>query len=649
MFADIELCLYRFVPNSDYHQVAQENPHELSAAIQAGIPAQLRGLCWQLLSASKDEEMEIIYAFYIRQSSPHEKQIRKDLSRTFPEQDYFKDGKGIGQENLFNVVKAYSLYDTECGYCQGMGFVCSVLLLNMPDEEAFSTLVRLMKSYGLRGHFLPNMPGLQLRLFQFDRLLEDMLPLLHRHLTRQGIKASMYATQWFMTLFSYRFPLDLVYRILDSVFAEGIEAIFRFAMALMQRSEEALLELNFEQALAYLKGSSVFDVYKVNATPAADPPRYNVDAFAQEAYAVQITPYMLDGYAAEFEEQVKAANAHRREVEALRLVNRNLASRVASLEEQLQQINAEHVDLVKEAVMSKIAKEEMEEELVSSRAATLQRAAASSTEPNHHQSLTARSQFRLPTPACEPRRSRRSDTRCSSQRRASARTRPARVRAPPAPPRRMTQRRAGACLERAPHAGAMGQARRRRRWCRHRRKNKAQRRSAFRLPPVPWAVAVSFAFEMANCRQRRRHSRRWHKVWRLPPSAFRLPPPAFAFGRTVPSLSRSLELRPEFDRVGARRMLAWSQPQMKVQGSPSRSRNAESFPCASYRKGLRPDLRVWPLSGPRKRRSEAKSNHIAAALRVGTRTRAASLFPSFLPPWPAVLPLPHETKRRDAT
>lgn len=34
----------------------------------------------------------------------------------------------------------------------------------MPDEEAFSLLVRLMYVYDLRGHFLPEMPKLQLRL-----------------------------------------------------------------------------------------------------------------------------------------------------------------------------------------------------------------------------------------------------------------------------------------------------------------------------------------------------------------------------------------------------------------------------------------------------------------------------------------------------
>lgn len=92
----------------------------------------------------------------------------------------------------------------------------------MPDEETFCLLVRLMHSYGLRGHFLPEMPGLQLRMYQvrfvqlkailglaysrfeFDRLVEELLPVLHVHFLRQGVKSSMYCSQWFLTLFSYR-------------------------------------------------------------------------------------------------------------------------------------------------------------------------------------------------------------------------------------------------------------------------------------------------------------------------------------------------------------------------------------------------------------------------------------------------------------
>ena len=63
---------------------------------------------------------------------------------------------------------------------------------------------------------------------------------------------------------SYRFPLEVVYRILDSVFAEGIEAMFRFALALLNKNESKLLTLEFEECLNYLK-LNLLDAYMVCA------------------------------------------------------------------------------------------------------------------------------------------------------------------------------------------------------------------------------------------------------------------------------------------------------------------------------------------------------------------------------------------------
>lgn len=346
----------------DYNTLLTTSPIELSKAIYGGIPSVLRGMMWQLLSSSKDEELEALYAKYLSMPSPHDRAIERDLDRTFPGQDYFKEARGIGQESLFNVVKAYALFDPECGYCQGMQFVVGPLLLNMPDEEAFSTFVRLMQNYDLRGHFIPNMPSLQLRLYQFDRLVEETLPLLHLHLVRRGIKSSMYASQWFMTLFSYRFPLDVVYRILDSVFAEGIEAIFRFALALLQKSEDKLVTLPFEECLNFLKLHLV-DAYTVPAKDGA-PAHVSTGELMHDAFRVKLSPHLLQTLANEFFDQAKAASAQQVEVEALRLVNRNLRLRVQALEEQMSQLSAEHVDLVKRVVTSKLSQEEMAEELV---------------------------------------------------------------------------------------------------------------------------------------------------------------------------------------------------------------------------------------------------------------------------------------------
>ncbi|WFD29681.1 GTPase-activating protein [Malassezia sp. CBS 17886] len=353
----------------DYNTVLSTSPIELSKAIYTGIPSVLRGMLWQLLSGSKDEDLEAQYAKYLSLPCPLEREIRRDLSRTFPSQEYFQDAKGVGQENLFNVVKAYSLFDPECGYCQGMQFIVGPLLLNMPDEEAFCTLVRLMQNYDLRGHYIPNMPSLQLRLFQFDRLVEETLPVLHLHMARRGIKSSMYASQWFMT--SYRFPLDVVYRILDSILAEGIEAMFRFALALLEKNEDRLLKLDFEECVNFLK-LHLIDVYTVRGRNAsltlqnevAQGGDIRISELVTDAFQVKISPHTLDTYANEFFEQVKSANERQVEMDALRVVNRNLQLKVQSLEEQLSHLSTEHVDLVKRVVMAKLSQEEMAEDLV---------------------------------------------------------------------------------------------------------------------------------------------------------------------------------------------------------------------------------------------------------------------------------------------
>lgn len=48
----------------------------------------------------------------------------------------------------------------------------------------------------------------------------------------------------------------------DLVFAEGVEAVFRFAVSLLRRNEAHLLTLEFEDLIDYLK-NELFEVYAV--------------------------------------------------------------------------------------------------------------------------------------------------------------------------------------------------------------------------------------------------------------------------------------------------------------------------------------------------------------------------------------------------
>lgn len=54
----------------------------------------------------------------MKESSQWQDVITKDLSRTFPFHAMFCEKDGLGQKDLFDILKAYAEYDTETGYCQ---------------------------------------------------------------------------------------------------------------------------------------------------------------------------------------------------------------------------------------------------------------------------------------------------------------------------------------------------------------------------------------------------------------------------------------------------------------------------------------------------------------------------------------------------
>jgi ecotropic viral integration site 5 protein len=57
--------------------------------------------------------------------------------------------------------------------------------------------------------------------------------------------------------------LDIAFRIYDNCLASGIEAIFGFSIVLLQKNEDALLTLKFDEILAFMK-TRVFEKYKVS-------------------------------------------------------------------------------------------------------------------------------------------------------------------------------------------------------------------------------------------------------------------------------------------------------------------------------------------------------------------------------------------------
>ena len=252
----------------------------------------------------------------------------------------------------------------------------------MPEEEAFCLLVRLMNQYHLRELFIQDMPGLHLHLYQFERLLEDLEPALYCHLHRKHVSPQLYATQWFLTLFAYRFPLQLVLRVYDLILSEGLEAILKFGIVLMQKHANTLLGMSDMSSLTTFLKERLFDVYIDQAPTASsllesgffgnsgsaiDKEVYRADVLVQDACSVKVTPELLKIYTAEWDEKLRLEQERETELETLRSSNASLSLKVRSLEERTEKSDTEHVQMASELVRTKVENQELSDDIESLR------------------------------------------------------------------------------------------------------------------------------------------------------------------------------------------------------------------------------------------------------------------------------------------
>ncbi|KAI1258868.1 rab-GTPase-TBC domain-containing protein [Xylariaceae sp. FL1019] len=255
----------------DYQQTAARLPTLLSNKIRKGIPPPLRGVVWQSMAGARDSLLLEQFDRLCSESSPYEGIIGKDLGRSFPGVDMFRDPEGDGQRMLGRVLKAFSLYDHKIGYCQGLAFLVGPLLMHMPDNQAFCVLIRLMERYDLRSCFLPDLSGLHVRIYQFRELLRQELPALSGHLDDLQVDPA-YVSQWFLSFFAVTCPLPMLFRIYDVIFAEGAsETIMRVALSLMHKNESRILACTeLEDVMQLLLSRGLWDCYHYNADEFVD-------------------------------------------------------------------------------------------------------------------------------------------------------------------------------------------------------------------------------------------------------------------------------------------------------------------------------------------------------------------------------------------
>ncbi|KAF5475950.1 hypothetical protein F2P56_007703 [Juglans regia] len=227
---------------------------ELESLVRGGVPKDLRGEVWQAFVGVKVRRVERYYQDLLDQEGidgeikDHDessgvpkkwkRQIEKDIPRTFPGHPALDEN---GRDSLRRVLLAYARHNPSVGYCQAMNFFAGLLLLLMPEENAFWTLVGILDDY-FNGYYTEEMIESQVDQLVFEDLMRERFPKLVNHLDYLGVQVAWISGPWFLSIFVNMLPWESVFRVWDVLLFEGNRVmLFQTALALMELYGPALV------------------------------------------------------------------------------------------------------------------------------------------------------------------------------------------------------------------------------------------------------------------------------------------------------------------------------------------------------------------------------------------------------------------------
>ncbi|UYV68792.1 RN-tre [Cordylochernes scorpioides] len=233
---------------------------KLRRRVYKGIPNALRGEFWaRLLNVANIKREQEGKYWEMRERarlwSPDIRQIDLDVNRTYRNHIMFRERYNVKQQSLFNVLAAYSIYNTEVGYCQGMSQIAALLLMFMNEEDSFWALSLLMsdQKHAMHGFFIPGFPKLKRFQDHHDKILQKFLPRVKKHLDKFNIPSSLYTLKWFFQCFLDRVPFSLTLRLWDVYMMEGEPVLTAMSYNLLRLHKKSILKMDMEALIEFLQ------------------------------------------------------------------------------------------------------------------------------------------------------------------------------------------------------------------------------------------------------------------------------------------------------------------------------------------------------------------------------------------------------------
>lgn len=209
---------------------------------------------------NKEPIKKVYFNSLYEKKSKYQEEIKKDLIRTFVDEEKFKqNSKKYGE--LKNILTAYSNYNLSVGYAQGLNFIAGhSLLLFDQVEDAFVFIDALIQKFQLT-LLIGISNRLKEKLNSIGNLIQKFLPEIIDYLNKGDLNHEFFTANWVLTLFSNCMDTKHLFMVWDFMILLGWKFFDYFVVAVIKDRMNEILSINQNEICQFMKNLVKNDIF----------------------------------------------------------------------------------------------------------------------------------------------------------------------------------------------------------------------------------------------------------------------------------------------------------------------------------------------------------------------------------------------------
>ena len=196
------------------------------------------------LKLTDSNSLKIKYESYKRCKSKYDIIILQDISRTFPNEANFCVNS-INYKKLYNILTAYSNFNKNIGYAQGLNFLAArAIILFKSEEKIFMFLDGLINRFNLEYFLSINNQKLPKQIKYLSQILNKYCKNFINYLKSKFINHDFFTTSWLLTLFSNSMDRKKLYICWCFMIIFGWKFFYSFIIQIILFYENDLMKIN---------------------------------------------------------------------------------------------------------------------------------------------------------------------------------------------------------------------------------------------------------------------------------------------------------------------------------------------------------------------------------------------------------------------